>query len=246
MATGEARRVADALRTAILSGGLPDGSRLPSLAELSAEYGVTTDMARQAIAQLRAERLVVTRQGAGAYVSRFPLIIRSSPARLAVERWGSGEDIQDADTGARTRTVDVVVGEVPVPEFAGEALGVRPGRKVLSRSRRFVVDDRPVQLATSYLPLALVRGTAAAYTDTGPGGLYARLADLGHAPVRFVERVAARAARPDERAALDLSASGGLVFEVTRFAYDADGRCVEVNRMVLDAAVYELEFGFTA
>jgi GntR family transcriptional regulator len=247
VATGSAaRRVADALRAAILAGELPDGARLPSLTELAAQHGVSADVARQAIARLRAERLVSTRQGAGAFVSRFALILRSSPGRLAGERWRSGRDIQDADTGPRPRTVDVTVTEAVPPDFAREALGTRAGRRVLARSRRFVVDGRPVQLSTSYMPLAIVRGTAAAYTDTGPGGLYARLGDLGHAPVRFTERVTARAPRPDEREALELPAAGALVFEVIRHAYDAADRCVEVNRMVLDAAVYELEYSFPA
>src|SRR6185295_5923197 len=99
---------------------------------------------------------------------------------------------------------------------------------------------------TSYLPLDIVRGTAATYTDTGAGGLYARLADLGHAPARFTERVSARGPFPDERMALELPATGGMVFEIVRHAYDEAGRCVEVNRMVLDASAYELEYTFDA
>jgi GntR family transcriptional regulator len=242
----EASRVADALREAILSGEMPDGTRLPSLAELAQTYGVSPDVARQAVAALRRERLVVTRHGAGTFVSRFALIVRSSPGRLARDRWGAGADIQDADTGPRPRTVGTVVAEVPAPEFAATALDVEPGSPVLARSRRFLVEDRPVQLATSYLPLDIVRGTAATYTDTGPGGLYARLADLGHAPARFTERVTARGPYPDERTALEMPAGGGLVFEIVRHAFTETGRCVEVNRMVLDAAVYELEYTFDA
>lgn len=238
--TSEAARVADALRSAILAGDLPDGARLPSLAQLSATHGVTVDIARQAIAVLRAERLVVTRHGAGAYVSRFALIVRSSPARL---RGGSP---QDNDTGPRPRTVDVVVAEEPAPDFVAERLGVEPGTLVLSRARRFLVETRPVQLSTSYLPLDLARGTAIAYTDTGPGGIYARLAELGHRPGHFTERVSARAPYPDERESLEMAAAGGFVFEVIRAAYEDSGRCVEVNRMVLDASVYELEYSFSA
>jgi GntR family transcriptional regulator len=242
----EAGRVADALRAEILTGDLPDGSRLPSLTALASTYGVSVDIARQAIGILRAERLVATRHGAGAFVTRFALITRRSPGRLAAEQWGQGKAIQDHDTGPRPRTVDVVVTETSAPPYVAEALGIRAATKVLSRSRRFVVEDRPVQLATSYLPLALVRGTAITYTDTGPGGLYARLAEIGHAPVRFVERVVARAPYPVEREALEMQAGGSLVYEITRLAYDDTGRCVEVNRMILDAAAYQLEYGFPA
>lgn len=242
----ESRRVADALRAAILSGELPDGAKLPSQAELAREYRVTLDVARQAIVALRSERLIVTRHGSGSFVSRFPLIIRSSPDRLSADVWGSGRAIQDMDTDPRPRTVDVVVEEVQASRDVARELGLTEGQWVFSRSRRFVVDDRPVQLATSYLPLDIVRGTAVTYTDTGPGGTYARLAELGFAPARFTERITARAPHPIERSQLELPSGSGLVFQVIRVAFAASNRAVEMNRMVLDASAYELEYGFPA
>jgi GntR family transcriptional regulator len=207
---------------------------------------VSSDVARQAISILRAEGLVETRQGAGAFVRTFAQITRSSPGRLSRAQWGGGKAIQDHDTGQRWRTVDVVVSEAPAPGDVAEALGAEPGDPVVSRARRFLVDERPVQLATSYYPVELARGTAITYTDTGPGGSYARLAEQGHAPVRFTETVVARAPHPDESFDLALPKAGGMVFDVTRFAFTAEGRCVEVNRMVLDAAAYVLEYHFNA
>jgi GntR family transcriptional regulator len=127
------------------------------------------------------------------------------------------------------------------------ALGLAPNQPVLTRSRRFLVDGRPVQLATSYLPLDIVGGTRIAYTDVGPGGTYARLAELGHEPVRFTERLTARAPRPEEVDRLELTSSvGALVIEIIREAYTAADRCVEVNHMILDATAYVLEYHFTA
>ena len=246
-AVSEANRVADELRQAILSGEYADGDRLPSLSELADRYHVTVDVARQAINTLKAERLVATRQGWGAVVTRFAMIVRRTPGRLARSRWGSGEAIQDADTGVRERTVGTVVSEVPAPLFVAEAFGVAEGTTVLTRSRRFLVEHRPVQLAVSYLPLDLVRlAPALTSANSGPGGIYARLAEVGAGPVRFTERVSTRAPYPDERVAMEMPASGVWVFAITRLAYDADGRCVEVNIMVLDGRVYELEHGFDA
>jgi len=238
-------RVASKLRTAILAG--EQTGRLPSLQGLADRYGTTIDVARRAVEVLRAEGLVVTRQGAGTYVRRFERIVRSSPDRLSQDRWAAGARIQDADTGTRPRSADVVVGEVPAPEYVASALGLAVGDPVLSRSRRFLVENRPVQLAQSFLPLAVVLDTRIMFTDTGPGGIYARLAELGHEPVRFTERITARAPRPEEVDRLELTSSvGALAVEITRYAYTEDGRCVEVNRMVLDATAYELEYHFTA
>jgi GntR family transcriptional regulator len=240
------KHIADDLRARIRAGELAAGERLPSYPKLGQQYGVSAEVARQAISTLRGEGLVEARQGSGSFVRTFVPITRNSPGRLSRAQWGSGKAIQDHDTGPRWRAVDVVVSELPAPDDIAAALNIDSGAPVLSRARRFMVDDRPVQLATSYYPLELVRGSAIAYTDTGAGGAYARLAELGAEPARFTETVTARAPHPDELPSLNMPKAGGMVFDVTRYAFTAQGRCVEVNRMVLDAAAYLLEYHFTA
>src|SRR5262245_22442901 len=55
--------------TADITGGkLPPGSRLPTEQEMIAATGVSRTVVREAVAALRAEGLVVTRQGVGAFV----------------------------------------------------------------------------------------------------------------------------------------------------------------------------------
>jgi len=234
------------LREAILTGDLT--GRMPSVRTLAERHAVGTDVARRALELLRSEGHVITKHGSGTYVRTFQRIMRRSPGRLSAGQWGAGQMIQDADTGPRARQVNVVVDETPAPDYVAEALGVALGEPVLYRSRQFLVEDRPVQLSTSHLPLDIAgAGSRLFYTDVGPGGTYARLAELGHAPVRFTERLTARAPRPDEVERLDLESSvGAIVIEITRCAYTAADRCVEVNRMVLDATAYELEYAFTA
>lgn len=191
---------------------------------------------------------IESRQGPGNYVrtSRIP---RSSPGRLSPEQWGHGLSIQAHDTTNPPQAMDVTVGEVVPPAQVAEALGVRPSEVVLSRYRRYVQGRRSLQLATTYLPTDLTRGTRIEHTDTGPGGTFARLAEQGFAPTRFVERVISRAPTPEEingvdgREGLGLRREGSLVFEITRHAYAGD-RCVEVSLMVLDAEMYELVYTF--
>src|SRR4029453_3069328 len=62
------RQLADRLRGLILDGARPPGTQLPTEAELRDRYGVTRPVIRQAVAQLRAEGWVQTRQGAGSFV----------------------------------------------------------------------------------------------------------------------------------------------------------------------------------
>lgn len=53
----------------IVSGTLAPGSRLPTEQEMTAAMGVSRTVVREAVAALRAEGLVMTRQGVGAFVA---------------------------------------------------------------------------------------------------------------------------------------------------------------------------------
>src|SRR6187455_2965300 len=75
----------------ITSGKLAPGARLPTEQEMIAATGVSRTVIREAVAALRADRLVITRQGVGAFVpenARPPLRIafdRLSPLRAVLE-----------------------------------------------------------------------------------------------------------------------------------------------------------------
>jgi GntR family transcriptional regulator len=114
------------------------------------------------------------------------------------------------------------------------------------RERRFVLDGQPIMLSTSYLPADIVRGSAITKEDTGPGGTYARLSELGHEPTRFREDVRARMPQPHEVTALDLPASATPAIDIVRTAFTDDGDPIEVNEMTLDASAYILRYDFEA
>jgi DNA-binding GntR family transcriptional regulator len=71
------QRVADDLRQAIAAGTYRPGDQLPTLAELTTRYGIAVMTARDAIRQLVADGLVVSRQGKGSYVLRQPTVNES-------------------------------------------------------------------------------------------------------------------------------------------------------------------------
>jgi GntR family transcriptional regulator, transcriptional repressor for pyruvate dehydrogenase complex len=62
--------VVDRLAEQIISGKLPAGAKLPSEQEMMRGMGVSRTVVREAVSALRARGLVVTRQGAGAFVDR--------------------------------------------------------------------------------------------------------------------------------------------------------------------------------
>ena len=62
--------VVDRLAEQIMSGKLPAGAKLPSEQEMMRGMGVSRTVVREAVSALRARGLVITRQGAGAFVDR--------------------------------------------------------------------------------------------------------------------------------------------------------------------------------
>lgn len=237
------RRIADQLRTRISAGELRDGDRLPGENALMSEYGVARATARQALSVLINEGLAVPKRGSGVYVRLFKPIHRHGSRRLSHDRWGQGQAIWTADAGGRPFTVDEV--EIFREPAAPETASLLGAHDVWVRRRRYSVDARPVQLATSYYPADLVEGSAITQRDTGAGGAYARLRDLGLPPAHFTEEIRARMPQPHETHLLSLP-GGTPVIVVLRTARTARGLPVELNEMVLDAAAYVLQYDFDA
>ncbi|GAA2352330.1 GntR family transcriptional regulator [Catellatospora methionotrophica] len=62
------QQIANVLRAAIRGGSYGPGERLPTQSELADHYGVARETVKAALRTLRDERLIVTRQGSGAFV----------------------------------------------------------------------------------------------------------------------------------------------------------------------------------
>ncbi|MGX1222793.1 GntR family transcriptional regulator [Streptomyces ambofaciens] len=240
------QRIADTLREAIRSGEYGPGDRLPGENDLMAAHGVARMTARQALSVLRDEGVAEARKGAGVFVREFRPLRRRGIQRLAQQQWGNGRSIWSTDIEDRSLDVDqVTVSEEAAPDNVAAVLDLAEEETVCVRRRRFVLDGKPVLLATSYLPASLVAGSAITQEDTGPGGMYARLAELGYKPVHFREEVRSRMPSQDEATQLGMSA-GTPVILVCRTAFTAERRPVEINEMTLDAASHILEYDFDA
>lgn len=73
-------QVADQIRRLLASGSLEPGDRLPTEQALCDEHQVSRTVVREAIASLRADGLVVSRQGSGVFVAQPPV----QPFRLSL------------------------------------------------------------------------------------------------------------------------------------------------------------------
>src|SRR5256885_2605050 len=121
------QQTATKLRAAILTRKLAPGDRLPSQPELSARYGVARETVKRALEILRAERLIVSRQGSGAFVrarTQRPVELRPhieaafERPHVSIDFAGfSGETLRDA--------LAEVLDKVRVGRLAPETIAVR-------------------------------------------------------------------------------------------------------------------------
>jgi GntR family transcriptional regulator len=106
-------------------------------------------------------------------------------------------------------------------------------------------DDIPVQLATSWLPLDIAKGTAIEQVDTGRGGTYSRLAELGHTITQFAEAISVSLPADHEADFLRLG-PGQLIYNIRRTAADQDGRVVEVTDTTMSVTRFGLVYRWPA
>jgi GntR family transcriptional regulator len=241
------RQIAAHLREAIRRGELGPGDKLPSETELIQHYGVARMTVRQALSELRAEGLVVPEHGRGVFVRARPPVRRLASDRFARRHRQAGKAafLAEAEGLGTPRVDEIEVSEAAPPDRVRELLGVPARSKVVTRSRRYLLDGQPVELATSYIPADIARGTKIAQVDTGPGGIYARLEEMGHELEDFVEEVSVRMPTPDERRRLRMGA-GVPVLVVLRTAYDTQRRPVEVCDTVYAGPSYVLDYRIPA
>jgi GntR family transcriptional regulator len=222
-------QLANHMRDRIRTGELAAGARMPSENELMSSLGLARMTVRHAYQLLRDEGLIEAQQGKGVFVRATPPLVRVSSSRFsrAAREASTGAFAAEASQAGRVgrqvlRSIDVV----PASMRVAERLKLREGAKVVARRRLMYADDVPMQLADSYYPILLAQGTPLMEVDTGPGGSYSRIEELGHTLVRSVEELLARMPTPEERSTLRL-ATGVPVVALGRTAYDSDDVPVE-------------------
>jgi GntR family transcriptional regulator len=246
-------RVADGLRMAIETGKLRPGDQLPTLDELAQENLCSLAVARKAMDLLRQQGLVVTHQGRGTFVRERPSARRHGIDRYAKSRWRAGKPILTAEAEAQGHTAGQLMrelAETPAPAAVAERFGIPVGTPVWVRRRTTLVDGRPNQLADSYYELEVVDGTLIKEEQTGPGGGFARLEEIGkirhgedYELDEICEELFARMPTGPESVALRLPA-GTPVLELIRTTFDSTGRAVEIMLAVMAGDMVNLAYKF--
>lgn len=237
--------VAMALREAIARGDYPPAAVIPKESELMAQHAVSRATIRRAINQLAAEGLLQP-------IRRRGTIVRDQPPRTRITRTRRvyRDDLgyffdPTAQTWRALQPPTITWG--PCPHDIAHLLQLTPGAEVLIRDRIMGDPDtgHASQLATSYLPAGLTRGTVLAQADTGPGGIYDRLEETGHAPLRWTEAITARMPTSAEAATLQLTTGTPLLRIIRTTLSGTTGQPLEVNDTRLDAEHFEVGYPIT-
>ncbi|MGQ0777699.1 MAG: GntR family transcriptional regulator [Pseudonocardiales bacterium] len=241
-------RIVDDLRSAIVAGRLAPGDRLSSEWELAQQYQTSRPTVRRAVAVLKAEGLVVTEQGRGAFVRPKPhvrLLVTGANYRRHRSAGLPGFNAQVTEQGQRPEQRLLEVGTVGAPEEVAMRLDLDENAPVIVRRRLFLVDDQPVALCDSYYPAAMAEGTAIAEPGRISGGALAVIED----PAGPIRRMAARSvdeltSRMPTRPEIDqLQLSPGVpVVRVLRTIYDSEGAPLEVQESVAAADRHEFRY----
>ena len=159
--------------------------------------------------------------------------------RSDTRRSSFADELRKAGLEPRTKLVRQAA--IKTPARIAEHLGIGAAEEVVVRERLMWANDKPVQIATSYIPMRYAGSPDIALPDTGPSGIYARLAARGFGPVVFSEDIEVRGATKDEATFLEIPI-GEPVYEVLRTAIDAEDRKVETCTNVLAAKQWRLTY----
>ncbi|WP_346534740.1 GntR family transcriptional regulator [Micromonospora sp. DPT] len=235
-------KIAADLRAAIMSGDLPAGAKLPSETALMRQYGISRTVAKWAIAVLKGEGIVEGRAGSGVYVRDTRRLVRHALGRDV--RAGKGPTspfARDAARAGQPGTWEHDSRHDQADERIAARLGVEPGAPVMRTAYRFLAGGEPIQLSTSYEPLATTQGTPVEWPEDGAAvGVVARMDAIGVRVDEVVERVSLRAATAGEVEALQLPART-FVHTIER-TYLASSVPVETADIVLPGGRYDLVY----
>lgn len=207
----------ETLRERIRSGLWAEGSRVPSEAELMAEFGVSRAPVRQAMAALRAEGVIAGPRGAP------PRVQPEIPSQPFTTFMSFTEWVTAMGRTPGQRTLEVA--RRPAPPRVAKQLRLTEGDPVVVVVRLRLLDEVPTMLEHSTYPLSI--GVHLLTADLDSGSVYRLLREIGCEPTRARHLIDAVAAGDPEVRSLGVE-PGSPLLRVRRTAYDQQGQPMEV------------------
>jgi GntR family transcriptional regulator len=225
------RRIEQVLRERITA--LRPGDRLPSDAELVAEFGVSRMTARNAMQRLAEDGLIARQPGRGSFVATPPAHRRTDRLMTFTR-----EMVRRGRTPS-SRLLERAIR--PSTRAEAAALDVPTGEPIVAIRRIRLADLQPIALES----VILVESCASAVmtADLERGSLHEAISRGGHALRRGTGTVTAAAATAEDARLLDIRRGDPLLVE-RRVISDAEGRAIEATESRYPADRYALDVSF--
>ncbi len=139
-------QIVEQLKQDIESGVYSKDGRLPTEAELSAEYGVSRITIRRAVEELVNQSLVEKRQGKGTFICA-PKLTRQLDGPMSFTEMCAANGLK-----ARAKLLDAGISS-PSSLDVREALGLKEGEPAVRIRRLRYAGDRPLVLEDNFYPL---------------------------------------------------------------------------------------------
>lgn len=143
----------DILNEKVQDGTWTPGDQIPGEQELCELYSVSRTVVRQALRELELDGVITRRKGKGTFIAP-PKISEGLVQKLT----GFFQDMAERGIRSSTRVLHQEV--VPASEKVARFLTIPLGEKVVDLLRLRSINDEPIQLVTSYVPLAICPGLA--------------------------------------------------------------------------------------
>jgi GntR family transcriptional regulator len=123
------------------------GDQIPSEMELCDTFGISRTVVRQALRELETNNIIVKRKGKGTFVAK-PKISEGLIQKLT----GFYQDMIERGLSPVTKVLfqDIIRANEKVAEY----LDVVPGTDIVEIRRLRYIHDEPIQVVTTYIPLA--------------------------------------------------------------------------------------------
>lgn len=220
-------QIMDKIRTDILRGVYPAGSRIPAEHELEERYAVSRVTVRRALQELTSAGMLERKQGKGTYVSQ--------PKTVRRERVFQGFFDNCRDMGKKPSVLNLRVRETPASDEDREKLNLPADARVVRIQRLLAADGEPVILETNHF------STAYAWLENAglKGSLYRILQEYGVRAEKSIYDFSLRRAEKDEAALLQVE-TGAVLLAVEQVVYDQKGRPLHTGSQLIRGDRYTL------
>jgi len=225
------RHIEQTLRERISA--LRPGVRLPSDAELCAEFGVSRMTARHAMQRLADDGLIERAPGRGSFVAEPPAYRRANRLMTFTH------EMHRTGRVPSSRILSRVIRPSSVAEAA--SLGIPPRQPVVHLRRARLADGEPIALESAVLIGAVADAVMTA--DLSNGSLHEALGRAGFVLRRGIGMIAAAAATPEDARLLEIRVGDPLLVE-RRVIMDGHGRRIEATESRYLADRYRLGVQF--